>query len=80
MSISEHFTQRTSLGYLAIPRVVLGFLFLQFGWQKMNPRFLSGEQLVAQLSRAASDPVAWHRDFIMQTVIPHSELFGHIVA
>jgi len=79
VSFWNHFQQRTYLGYLAIPRIVAGYFFLLFGWQKLNPRFLSGQLLAAQLGRAASDPISWHRDFILHTAIPHAHFFGYLV-
>ncbi len=80
MSVRDHLTQSTALGYLAIPRIVTGWFFLQFGWEKLSPRFLSGEQLARQLGRAANDPILWHRDFILQTVVPHSHFFRYLIA
>lgn len=80
MSVRDHLAQSTCLGYLAIPRIVVGCFFFQFGWEKLNPRFLSGEQLVRQLAHAASDPLIWHRDFILHTVVPHSHFFGYLTA
>lgn len=73
-------TKTTYLGYLAIPRIVVGYYFFQFGWEKLNLRFLSGEQLTRQLARAATDPLTWHRDFILHSVVPHSHLFGYLIA
>ncbi len=72
--------QSTYLGYLAIPRIVVGYYFFQFGWEKLTPQFLSGELLTRQLARAANDPLLWHRDFILHTVVPHSHLFGYLIA
>ena len=80
MSFSDHFKRTTSLGYLAIPRIMVGFFFIQFGWQKLAPRFLSGEQFTRQLSRASADPLPFHRDFILHFVAPHAPLFAHLVA
>jgi thiosulfate dehydrogenase [quinone] large subunit len=73
-------TQTTYLGYLAVPRIVVGYYFFQFGWEKLNPRFLSGEQLARQLSRATADPLAWHRAFILHSIVPHSHFFGYLTA
>jgi thiosulfate dehydrogenase [quinone] large subunit len=80
VSIGDHFGQRTYLGYLAIPRVMAGLFFLQFGLQKLTPAFLSGQQLVRQLSRASGDPLSWHRHFILGTVAPHAHQFAYLVA
>jgi uncharacterized membrane protein YphA (DoxX/SURF4 family) len=80
VSLGDHFKQSTSLGYLAIPRIVVGYYFFQFGWQKLAPRFLSGEQFTRQLARATADPLPFHRDFILHFVTPHAYLFAHLVA
>jgi uncharacterized membrane protein YphA (DoxX/SURF4 family) len=80
VSFRDHWKQSTWLGYLAIPRIVVGFFFLQFGWAKFNPRFLSGQQLASQLARAASDPLPFHRDFILHTVVPHAHFFAVLIA
>jgi len=58
----------------------VGYFFFVYGWQKLNLRFLSGEQLAMQLARAANDPLAFHRDFILQTVTPHSQFFAYLIA
>jgi len=80
MSVRDQLTERTYLAYLAIPRIVVGYFFFVYGWQKLNLRFLSGEQLAMQLARAANDPLAFHRDFILQTVTPHSQFFAYLIA
>lgn len=80
MSFQEHIAQQTYLAYLAVLRIVVGYFFLQYGWEKLNQRFLSGEQLVRQLSRATNDPLSFHRDFILQVVVPHSHFFAHLIS
>ena len=73
-------TVKTYLGYLAIPRIVVGAFFIYFAIPKMSAKFLSGDQLVRQLSRATGDPIGWHRDFILHFVVPHAHAFGYLVA
>jgi uncharacterized membrane protein YphA (DoxX/SURF4 family) len=80
VSLGDHFKRTTSLAHLAIPRIVVGYYFVQFGWQKLAPRFLSGEQFTRQLARASADPLPFHRDFILHFVTPHAYLFAHLVA
>ena len=58
----------------------MGAFFLQVSLGKFNERFLSGEQLVQQLSRAVNDPIPFHRDFILNIVVPNAGTFAHIVA
>lgn len=81
MSLFSNFKQPTYLGYLAIPRILVGYHFLQVGWPKLSARFLSGEGLARQLTEnLAKDPVSWHRDFIAGIVVPHSQFFSYLVA
>jgi uncharacterized membrane protein YphA (DoxX/SURF4 family) len=58
----------------------MGYFFIQVGWAKLNPRFLSGRQLTAQLAKVGGDPIGWHRDFILHVVVPHAHFFGYLVA
>jgi uncharacterized membrane protein YphA (DoxX/SURF4 family) len=80
VTLREHLKQSTYLIYLAIPRIVVGGFFLEFGWEKLTPRGLSGEQMARQLARATGDPIAFHRDFILHFVVPHARFFSHLVA
>lgn len=80
MSLADNFKQPTSLGYLVLPRLAVGYFFLRVGWAKLSPRFLSGEGLVRQLAEAVrDDPISWHRNFIEGVVIPHADFFGYLV-
>jgi thiosulfate dehydrogenase [quinone] large subunit len=80
VSLRDHFTEQTYLAYLAIPRMVVGYFFLEFGWEKANARFLTGQQFARQLSRASADPLPFHRNFILHFVAPHSHFFSYLVA
>ena len=80
MGLASHLKQTTYLAYLVLPRVAVGYFFLQVGWAKWNMRFLGTDALARQLSESVlKDPLSWHRDFIQGFVIPHSGLFSYIV-
>lgn len=80
MLLVGNFKQTTYLGYLAMARIVMGYYFIQVGWGKLGPRFLSGESLARQLTEnALKDPLSLHRDFILGVVVPHSQFFSSLV-
>lgn len=81
MSPATHFQQTTYLGYLVLPRLAVGYVFLGVGWGKFTrPRFLGTDALAQQLSVSVlKDPISWHREFIQAVVIPHSSYFSYLV-
>ena len=79
-SIAANFQQSSYAGYLAIVRILVGYHFLEVGWPKVARGFYAGESLPGQLADAALDPLGWHREFIVNIVIPNPELFAHLVA
>lgn len=80
-SLASNFKQPTYLGYLALLRILVGFLFLLVAWPKVSGRFLSGEVLPRQLLNGIQkDPLAWHRAFIEGFVVPHGLLFSYLSA
>ena len=82
MWLADNFKQSTCLGYLAIPRILVGYHFLNSGWPKaFGGRFLGGSGLAAQLlAGAPEDPIALHREFILGFVVPHAHFFSYLVA
>lgn len=61
MSLGNHFKQPTYLSYLVLPRVILGYFFLQMSAEKLTQRFLGTKILAQQLSYAVlKDPISWH--------------------
>lgn len=81
MSFLTNFRRSTSLGYLAILRIMLGCEFFYLGWEKVFGAFLQGGLLPAQLKRGVGgDPFAWHRAFINGFVLPHATFFSYLVA
>lgn len=80
-SLASNFKQPTYLGYLALLRILVGFLFLLVASPKVSGRFLSGEVLPRQLLNGIQkDPLAWHRAFIEGFVVPHGHLFSYLSA
>ena len=80
-SLASNFKQPTYLGYLALLRILVGFLFLLVAWPKVSGRFLSGEVLPRQLLNSIQkDPFAWHRAFIEGFVVPHGHFFSYLSA
>jgi thiosulfate dehydrogenase [quinone] large subunit len=79
-AISENFRQNSYAGYLAIVRILVGYHFLEVGWPKVARGFYRGDSLPRQLADAAADPFGWHRDFILNVVVPHPVFFSHLVA
>jgi thiosulfate dehydrogenase (quinone) large subunit len=81
MSLISNFKQPSYLGYLAILRIAVGYHFLTAAWPKVTGKFLTGQTLAEELTKTvAKDPLAWHRSFIMDSVIPHVHFFSHLVA
>jgi thiosulfate dehydrogenase [quinone] large subunit len=74
---------------MAVLRIVVGAWFLKAVWTKLtiayaagvipypavSPRFL-GFQPKRVAEFAAGNPVGWYKDFLEQTVLPHSSLFA----
>ena len=80
MSLATNFKQSTSLLYLAILRIMVGYHFLDVAWAKLSRGFLNGDDLPAQLLKTvAKDPIGWHRDFIVGFILPHSVFFSYLV-
>lgn len=78
-SLRQNFQQPTSLGYLALIRIMFGIHFLIVGTPKVLG--MTGESLAGQLARsAARDPLPFHRDFILGFVVPHADAFSDVVA
>ncbi len=80
MPLTDQFKQSTLLLYLAIPRIFVGYHFIDVALPKLTRGFTNGEDLPAQLLKSvAKDPFGWHRDFIQGFVIPHSGFFSYLV-
>jgi thiosulfate dehydrogenase (quinone) large subunit len=81
MNLASNFKQSTYLGYLAILRIAVGYHFLSVALPKLTGGFLKGEVLPESiLKNVAKDPFAWHRAFMLGTVVPHTHFFSYLVA
>ena len=81
MSLSQNFKQPTYLGYLAILRIAVGYYFASVALPKITGPFLHGKALAEDLTKTAlKDPIGFHQTFILSTVVPHAQFFGHLVA
>jgi uncharacterized membrane protein YphA (DoxX/SURF4 family) len=80
---------RGAQGWIALLRVVVAAWFLKAVWTKLvldwagglipypavSPRFLAFHpKRVAEF--AAGNPIAWYKDFLESTVLPHARLFA----
>jgi uncharacterized membrane protein YphA (DoxX/SURF4 family) len=78
---------------IALLRIVVGSWFLKAVWTKLtvvyvggvvpvpavSPRFLAFQpKRVAEF--AADNPVAWYKEFLQETVLPHAKLFATLQA
>ena len=73
--------EKTSLAYLALLRIFLGYFFLKAGLGKVTGGFLNPPVFRDILVEWASgNPYPWYREFLLQTVIPHSGIFSYLVA
>jgi thiosulfate dehydrogenase [quinone] large subunit len=80
MSFRENFRQPTYLGYLALIRIAVGYHFATVGWAKVA-RGYDAENLVPRLVESApNNPVALHREFILNVVVPNADFFSQLVA
>lgn len=79
MTLRENFRQPTSLGYLALARIMVGYHFAFVGWAKVARGF-GGENLRRTLERAQNDPFDWHRAFIEGWIVPNADWFSQVVA
>jgi thiosulfate dehydrogenase (quinone) large subunit len=68
------------LNYLAILRIMVGYHFFRVGWPKLTGSFLGTTQVAGQFSAIASDPLGFHRAFIMDFVVPNAVGFSYLVA
>jgi len=66
--------------WLALIRILIGWKWLQFGWEKVvDPEFVKG--MAGTLNFFGSDnPNAWYVAFINQVAIPNARVFGYLVA
>ena len=78
--VAESFRQNALAGYLALVRILVGYHFLEVGWPKVTRGFYRGDSLPRQLESAVNDPLGWHREFILDVVVPNPVFFSYLVA
>ena len=79
-TVIDNLRQPSSLGYWAVPRILLGYHFLRAASGKLSGNFLAGNALPNQFERLAVDPVALHRAFIEGVVQQYPLFFSYLVA
>jgi thiosulfate dehydrogenase [quinone] large subunit len=70
----------TYLGYLALVRIAVGYHFATVGWAKVRRGYDADNLVPRLLESAPNNPIAWHRDFIVNFVVPNAEWFSQLVA
>ncbi len=72
--------ERTYLWYLAVLRIYAGFYLLQQGLRKFQRDFPRGDWIGRQIGDLATiDIYPWYKNFLLNYVEPHRELFGYLV-
>lgn len=72
--------ERTYLWYIALLRLYVGYYMLTQGIRKYQRDFPKGDWIARQIGDvAALDLYPWYKRFLLDTVIPHQELFGYLV-
>lgn len=72
--------ERTYLWYIALLRIYIGYYFLQQGIRKFQRDFPHGDWIGRQIGDPATlDLYPWYKNFLMNYVVPHHELFGYLV-
>jgi uncharacterized membrane protein YphA (DoxX/SURF4 family) len=72
--------ERTYLWYIALLRIYIGYYMLQQGIRKFLRDFPKGDWIgrqIGDLQRLELYP--WYKQFLVNTVVPHHELFGYLV-
>ncbi len=72
--------EKTYLWYVVILRLWIGYYFLQQGIRKYLRDFPHGDWIARQIGELDKiDLYPWYKSFLMNTVVPHRELFGYLV-
>lgn len=75
-----NFKERTYLVYLALPRIFVGYYLFFQGVGKYQRNFPKGDWIGRQIGDlAALDLYPWYKNFLLNYVVPHSELVGYLV-
>lgn len=72
--------EKTYLWYIAVLRIYIGYYFLRQGITKYQRDFPHGDWIGRQIGDPATlDLYSWYKSFLINTVVPHHELFGYLV-
>ncbi|HEY1269158.1 MAG TPA: DoxX family protein [Candidatus Binatia bacterium] len=70
----------TQLCYLVPLRLWIGYYMLQQGSRKFNAKFPQGDWIGRQIGDVNTvETFDWYKNFLVNTVAPHKELFGQLV-
>lgn len=72
--------ERTYLWYLAVLRIYVGYYMLLQGVRKFQRDFPKGDWIGRQIGDINTlDLYPWYKEFLLDYVVPHSEVFGYLV-
>jgi len=72
--------ERTYLWYIALLRIYIGYYMLQQGIRKFQRDFPRSDWIGRQIGDLATiDLYPRYKQFMVDYVVPHHELFGHLV-
>src|SRR2546425_12026460 len=72
--------ERTYLWYVVLLRLWIGYYLLQQGIRKYQRDFPHIDWIKAQIGDLDKVEIyGWYKSFLMNTVVPHRELFGYLV-
>jgi uncharacterized membrane protein YphA (DoxX/SURF4 family) len=75
-----NFKEKTYLWYVALLRFWIGYYMLQQGIAKYRRNFPHGDWIGRQIGDISTlDLYPWYKSFLLNTVVPHRELFGYLV-
>ena len=70
----------TNLWYIVPLRLWVGYYLLQVGTRKYSTGFPYGDWIGRQIGDVKTiETFEWYRKFLIDTVVPHKELFGQLV-
>jgi len=72
--------ERTYLWYISVLRIYVGYYLVWQGFRKFQRKFPKGDWVGRQIGDVASlDLFPWYKNFLLDYVVPHQELFGYLV-
>ena len=72
--------ERTYLWYVVLLRLWIGYYLLQQGIRKYQRDFPHIDWIKAQIDELDKVEIYdWYKSFLMNTVVPHREVFGYLV-